>query len=226
MDGWTEYLKFLAAMISISNPIGVIPIFVTLTGGQTRREQHVTARRTCLAFGIVLLVILVAGEPILRFFGITIASFKVAGGIIILLMAIAMVHGRVSGAKHTKEESEDAADKDSLAIVPLAIPLLAGPGAISTVIVYSNQGSTFMHYLILGGELMAVALLTLALSDRRAVSGKTPWANWHQHRHAHYGPDPGSHRCGVHSTRTHRALSRAGPFNDAMTGRGRVGTRT
>jgi len=159
MDGWTEYLKFLAAMISISNPIGVIPIFVTLTGGQTRREQHVTARRTCLAFGIVLLVILVAGEPILRFFGITIASFKVAGGIIILLMAIAMVHGRVSGAKHTKEESEDAADKDSLAIVPLAIPLLAGPGAISTVIVYSNQGSTFMHYLILGGELMAVALL-------------------------------------------------------------------
>jgi len=159
MNEWSEYLKFLAAMISITNPIGIIPIFVALTEGQPKQEQHRTALRTSLAFAIILIITLFAGEPILRFFGITVSSFKVAGGIIILLMAISMVHGRVSGTKHTKEESEDAADRESLAIVPLCIPLLAGPGAISTVIVYSHQGSSVVHYLLLSGELIVVALL-------------------------------------------------------------------
>ena len=159
MHGFSEYLKFMVAIISIANPIGIIPIFVKLTEGQPRRELHRTALRTCLTFATVLLVILFAGEPILSFFGISVASFRVAGGIIILLMAIAMVHGQVSGMKHTKEESEDASEMDSLAIVPLGIPLLAGPGAISTVIVYSNQGSTVLHYLLLGGEIIIVTLL-------------------------------------------------------------------
>lgn len=166
MHGWSEYLKFLVVMISITNPIGVIPIFVKLTEGQARPEQQGTARRTCLAFAAVLIVTLVAGDPILRFFGITVASFRVAGGIIILLMAIAMVHGQISGAKRTKEESEDVTERASLAIVPLGIPLLAGPGAISTVIVYSHQGTSVTHYLLLGGELLLVTLIVwLCLSS-------------------------------------------------------------
>jgi multiple antibiotic resistance protein len=159
MNDWTEYLKFLVALVSVANPIGAIPIFITLTSDEPLKQRRKIASRTTLAFGSILLVILFAGESLLAFFGITVASFKAAGGIIILLMAISMVQGRVSKVKHTKEEGEDAADRESVAIVPIGIPLLAGPGAISTVIVYSHHTSSMVHHLLLGAEIMIVGLL-------------------------------------------------------------------
>jgi len=159
MNDWTEYLKFLVALVSIANPIGVIPVFISLTSSETLNERRKIALQTTLVFCSILLVILFVGEPLLAFFGITIASFKTAGGIIILLMAIAMVHGHVSRAKHTKEESLDAADSDSVAIVPMGIPLLAGPGTISTVIVSSHLASSMGQKIILGVEIVLVALL-------------------------------------------------------------------
>ena len=158
MNEWTEYLKFLAAVFSVTNPFGVIPIFITLTAGYTKRERQSTARRTSLAFVCVMVLILLAGDPILRFFGISVSSFKAGGGIIILLMAISMVHAKVSRVKQTAEEAEDAADKTSIAIVPLCTPLLAGPGAMSTVIVYANQNSSLPHMLLLAAGILAVAL--------------------------------------------------------------------
>jgi len=159
MNDWTEYLKFLAALVSIANPIGAIPVFISLTSDEALSQRRRIASQTTLAFSGILLVILFVGEPLLAFFGITVASFKTAGGIIILLMAISMVHGQVSKAKHTKEEAEDAAARDSVAIVPMGIPLLAGPGAISTVIVYSHHASSMVGKLLLGAEILAVALL-------------------------------------------------------------------
>ncbi|VGO19938.1 YchE family NAAT transporter [Pontiella sulfatireligans] len=158
MNEWTEYLKFLAAVVSVANPIGAIPIFITLTAGYTEREKQNTAQRTSLTFACVLILVLFAGESILSFFGISVASFKAGGGIIILLMAISMVHAKVSRVKQTVEEAEDAEDKKSIAIVPLCIPLLAGPGAMSTVIVYSHHGSSIAHRLLLAGGIVAVAL--------------------------------------------------------------------
>jgi multiple antibiotic resistance protein len=158
MNEWTEYLKFLAAIISVTNPIGVIPIFITLTAESTRPEKRATAQRTSLAFACVLILILFAGEPLLSFFGITVSSFKAGGGIIILLMAISMVHAKVSRVKQTVEEAEDAEDKKSIAIVPLCIPLLAGPGAMSTVIVYSHLDSSIAHRLLLAGGIVIVTL--------------------------------------------------------------------
>lgn len=159
MIDWTEYFKFLATLISIANPIGAIPIFITLMGEEPREGQRRTALLTSLTFGAILLVILIAGEPILRFFGITVASFKIAGGSIIVMMAISMVRARVSPVKHTDQEAKDAADKESVAVVPLGIPLLAGPGAISTVIVYSRHDFTAVHLSLLGGEILLVAVV-------------------------------------------------------------------
>ncbi len=158
MNEWTEYLKFLVAVFSVTNPFGIIPIFITLTTGYSKLERHSTARRTSLAFACVMILILLAGDPILRFFGISVSSFKAAGGIIILLMALSMVHAKVSRIKQTEEEAEDAADKESIAIVPLCIPLLAGPGAMSTVIVYSHQGSSMTHLLLLTAGILIVTL--------------------------------------------------------------------
>lgn len=159
MIDWAEYFKFLVALISVVNPIGAIPIFVTLMGDEPRMIQRRTARRTSMTFGAILLVIMVAGEPILAFFGITIESFKVAGGIIIFMMSLSMVRARVSPVKHTDQEARDAAEKESVAIVPLGIPLLAGPGAISTVIVYSHHGASVQNSLVMGGAILLVALL-------------------------------------------------------------------
>jgi multiple antibiotic resistance protein len=158
MNDWTDYLKFLAAVFTVTNPFGVIPIFITLTADYSKKERQSTAHRTSVAFACVMLLILLAGDPILRFFGISVSSFKAAGGIIILLMAISMVHAKVSRVKQTVEEAEDATDKASIAIVPLCTPLLAGPGAMSTVIVYSHQGSSVLHGLLLGACLLVVAL--------------------------------------------------------------------
>ena len=152
----TEYLKFLAALLAIVNPIGAVPIFVNLTTNQTTLERRQTGFQAAVTAGAVLLVSLFGGKAVLRFFGIGIPSFQVAGGILILLMSLAMLHARVSQAKHTEEEARETASRDSVAAVPLGIPLLAGPGAISTVILHAGKHASLFHTLILAGEIVFV----------------------------------------------------------------------
>jgi multiple antibiotic resistance protein len=154
----TEYLKFLAALISIVNPIGAIPVFIKLTDSQNQAERHRTCLRSALTTALVLLVSLALGEVILAFFGITIASFRVGGGILIMMIAISMLHGKTSQTMHTDEEAQDSMERDTVAVIPLGIPLLAGPGAISTIILNAQRYSSVSHYLILVAEIMAVAL--------------------------------------------------------------------
>jgi multiple antibiotic resistance protein len=146
MDTWPEYTKFFIGLISIVNPVGAIPIFLNITRGMAGNDQRRTGFRAAVALWIILIVVQFSGNAILSFFGIGIPSFRVAGGILILLIAISMMHAQLSRTKHTEEESQDAAESDSVAVVPLGIPLLAGPGAISAVIVYSSQGSSILHY--------------------------------------------------------------------------------
>lgn len=157
MDEWTEYAKFFAGLVGIVNPIGAVPIFINLTVNESPEERRRTARAAAIVVALVLLVALLTGEAVLRFFGITIASFRVGGGILILLMAMSMLHARVSPTTHTREEAEDAAERTSKAVVPLGMPLLAGPGAISTVILYAQRHASPRHYLILALEILMVA---------------------------------------------------------------------
>lgn len=156
MDSWTEYAKFLVGLLAIVNPTGAIPIFIGLTTGQSARERHRTGLLAAVSAGVVLMVTLVAGESLLHVFGIGIASFRVGGGILILLMSISMMHARVSPAKQVEQEAQEAADKDSVAVVPLGIPLLAGPGAIGTVILYTQRDTSLVHHLVLGGGVLVV----------------------------------------------------------------------
>ena len=158
MGNWTEYAKFFAALVAIVNPIGCIPIFINLTADQSPAERNRSSRVAAYAAGAVLLVTLVSGETVLRFFGISIASFRVGGGILILLMALSMMHARVSPVKHTEEEARDSAEKENIAVVPIGIPILAGPGAISTVILYGHRHPSPEHALILGIEIVLVCL--------------------------------------------------------------------
>ena len=149
MIDWHEYIKLLVGLLVIVNPMLAIPEFITFTGGTSAEVRRTIARRTAMAVAIVIAVSAVGGKAILSAFEIRISAFQVGGGILILLMAIAMLHAKKSGARHTDDEAREAMDKEDIAIVPLAIPLLAGPGTISTVIIYSHLGTSIMHLFIL-----------------------------------------------------------------------------
>src|SRR5579862_4847195 len=160
MLDWAEYTKFILALLVIVNPIGAVPLFVTMTTGNTAEERQRIARVASVSVAIVLIVSAVAGQPMLAFFGITIASFKVGGAILILLLAISMMHATPTGEKQTPEEAIEAVDKESIAVVPLAIPLLSGPGAISTTIIYATGRSSLSHIMLIIVCCLLVAFAT------------------------------------------------------------------
>ncbi|HIJ78107.1 MAG: YchE family NAAT transporter [Desulfobulbaceae bacterium] len=163
----SEYLKFFAAMLAIVNPVGAIPIFINLTVDQEETLRNKNGFMASMAMGMILIVVLFSGETILRFFGISVGSFRVGGGILILLMAISMLHAKMSQVRQTREEERDSAERENVAVVPLATPLLAGPGAISTVILYAQRYASITHYLWLLGVIILLVCLT-ALSFRLA----------------------------------------------------------
>ena len=159
MLGFEEYLKILIAFIAILNPLGVVPIFISLTSDIGEKEKRPIIKLVILTVTVILLGSLFIREAVLEFFGISMNSFRVAGGILILLMAISMLHAKTSATVQTRDEVADAENRESIAIVPLATPLLAGPGAISTVILYANKGSSLFHYLLIGLDIIIVSAL-------------------------------------------------------------------
>ncbi|MGB9429847.1 MAG: YchE family NAAT transporter [Gammaproteobacteria bacterium] len=159
MSAWAEYLKFFAGLLAILNPIGVIPIFINLTQNQTAKERYRTAFTAATTVGVVLAVALLAGELILNFFGISIASFQVGGGILILLNALSMLQANVGPTRQTAEEAQETQEKEQVAVVPLGVPLTAGPGAISTVILYGHKPALFGRYIILLIGIVMVAII-------------------------------------------------------------------
>jgi multiple antibiotic resistance protein len=170
---YTEYTKFLIGLLAIVNPFGAIPIFVALTSDVQDDERKRIARIIVFAVTTILLVSLVFGEKVLRFFGITISSFTVGGGILIMLMAVSMVQARISPVSHTKEEARESESKTSVAVVPLAMPLLAGPGAISTVILYAHKDSGVSHYLMMGVDILILAAVLWTVLEL------VPWISRH-----------------------------------------------
>jgi len=156
---YTEYTKMLISLIAIVNPVGAVPIFISLTSELDISRRRTISNVVVYSVFVILLLSLFVGEWILIFFGITISSFRVAGGLLILLMAIAMMHAKTSDVKHTAVEAEEGEKKESIAVVPLATPLLAGPGAISTVILYAHKGMGLWHYLTVGLVILATSLL-------------------------------------------------------------------
>jgi len=134
MTNWSPLIKVTIALFAIVNPIGCLPIFISATDGWTQFDRARTAKTVAFSVFTVLTVSAFLGDQILSFFGISIPSFQVGGGILLLLIAISMMHGKQSGTRQTPEEAQTMAERKVIAIVPLSIPLLAGPGAISNII--------------------------------------------------------------------------------------------
>lgn len=163
-----DAFKTFIALLALINPLGVLPMFISLTQGHTAAEKQRTIRAASLTVIAVVTVCALLGEQIIGFFGISTASLQVAGGLLILLMSLSMLNAQMGGARTTAEEQDEAESKATLGVVPLGIPLLTGPGAISTVIVYANKAYGAADYAVIIGcgiVLAAMVWLTLQLAQ-------------------------------------------------------------
>ena len=162
MLSFADYIQIAIGIVTIFSPFAAIPIFVSLTSNTTIQQKNQTAKTASIAAGITGLISVWIGEYVLMFFGISISSFKIAGGILLLLMAINMLNAKTPNAKNTKEELEEAQEKSinisEIAVVPLAIPLIAGPGAISTIIIFSQKDSSVLHLFYMSLIIIAIAI--------------------------------------------------------------------
>ena len=151
------YLQMAVAIFTILDPLGVIPLYLSMTQGQSENERRVQLRRMVIAVMVILVTVALAGEMILAFFGIDIHVFKAAGGILLLLIALNMLQAKGPLMKTTVTEQSEAIEKEDVSVVPLAMPLLAGPGTISTVIIFSATMPGIGEKAVLVGIIIAVS---------------------------------------------------------------------
>ncbi len=154
MEHWADYVRFVTAILVILNPLGAVPIFLGLTVNQSRQRRNQTAAAAALTIACVLVVSVLSGERALRLFGINVPCFQAGGGILVLLMAISMLHAKSSRIQQTPAERRAAEEQESVGVVPLGTPLLAGPGSISTAIIYANKATSWFDL----GFLVAICL--------------------------------------------------------------------
>ena len=169
---WDLATNALLAFLAILNPVGKIPLWAQLTGD---RANAVRKRVALLIVGtgtVLLLLFLVAGKPVLELFSVDLPSFRTAGGILLLITSISMVRGRISQLDDDVEEDhEDVAaaahQRFRRVIVPMVVPMIAGPGSITTVMIYGVRAESVVEYGMLAATLtvvLGVLLLTLVLS--------------------------------------------------------------
>jgi multiple antibiotic resistance protein len=155
-----EFVLFFVSLFSVVNPFSSIPTFVGLTGHVPARERRRMVGQTAVAVFLILAISYLTGQGLLRFFSISVPSLRVAGGLVILGMAWSMLHAKISGTKQTPEEAEESAGRPAIAVVPMAMPLLAGPGAISLMIIAAGRATGLGDHALV---LLAAALLALSV---------------------------------------------------------------
>ena len=157
-------LKPLVTLLAIVNPLAIIPFFIHYTQHFTEEQRRNTVRISSISTFVVIAVSALLGLHILEFFGISLASFQVGGGMLLLISAMNMLNAQPAEAKTTTHELEDGAEKAamgaSIAVVPLTIPLLTGPATMSTVVIYAEKTKTVLQLGTLVGYGVIVALAT------------------------------------------------------------------
>jgi multiple antibiotic resistance protein len=169
VEHWTEYSRFFVALFVIIDPFAAVPIFLVLSRDYTRAEKHRVANITAITVLLVLVAAALTGEALLVTMGTSLASFRVGGGIVLLIMALAMLRAQTDSTRTTPAEEAEAEDRNAIAVVPLAIPLLAGPGSISNVIIQMHRSDLELHGLFVVGIITLVCVI-LWLVLRAAVT--------------------------------------------------------
>ena len=141
MDQFTTILLYFTSFFTLMNPIGTMPVFLTMTSDLSKKERRTTAVKAVLTAGFVLILFAILGEYLFNFFGISVAGLKVVGGVLFFFIGYDMLNARLSRIKMTEEEAEKYAD--DISITPLGIPMIAGPGAITTAIVLMGDANDY-----------------------------------------------------------------------------------
>lgn len=166
---FAQWLTSLTAVFFIVDPFAATPAFLALTGGIPHVRRKQMARRAALTCLVLLSVFATIGKYVFRLFGITLPAFKFAGGLLLLLIALDMLQARRSRTRETPEEQSDASIAEDVGIIPMGIPMLAGPGSISTVMVLVGQAPTWLEAIPVLASIAitsGVCYLVLAGADR------------------------------------------------------------
>lgn len=140
MSSLSEYLRFVVTLTAVVDPFLAVPFFLTVTAARSEAESRRLARVVALTVFLVLAVSAFVGEALLDLIGASLSAFRVGGGLVLLLMALAMLNAQAGGVRQSQAEAKEMEQGELQGVVPLAIPLLAGPGAISTSIIAAEGG--------------------------------------------------------------------------------------
>ena len=169
----TEYsLLAASSLFVIVDPFAVIPAFIAMTPHDTPAERSRMAKIACLVVAGVLIGFGFAGKWIFQFLGITMPAFQIAASIVLLLVALDMLRAQRSRVQETREETAAGAEKTDIAVTPLAIPMLSGPGAISTVILLQSEAKTVWYSVALCGCILLVSLASYGVLRMGAYGAK------------------------------------------------------
>jgi multiple antibiotic resistance protein len=153
------YLRFIVTLTAVVDPFLAVPFFLVWAGGRDRVQRLLLARQVSLTVFVVLVVAAFTGESLLRLMGASLPAFRVGGGLVLLLMALAMLNAQAGAVRQSDDEARRLESGEATGIVPLAIPLLAGPGAISTTIIAAERGG-WVHHVVLAACIALVCLVT------------------------------------------------------------------
>lgn len=149
------FIPSFVTLFVVMDPIGISPLFMALTQGMSAAKRRAVAIRACIIAGVLLTLFAFLGEGVLDFLGISMPAFRIAGGILLLLTALDMLFERRT--QRRKDQSEETESEDDPSVFPLAMPLIAGPGSIATVILLAGQGDG------LAGVGLALVVMSLVL---------------------------------------------------------------
>jgi multiple antibiotic resistance protein len=173
LQAWLQFsLVALTSIFFIVDPIATVPAFLAMTANDSIAKRRRMARQAAWTLFGVLTTFALAGSLIFKVFGITLPALKIAGGLLLFLVAIEMLEARRSGTQEVEEERREGAEKDEIGIAPLGVPMLAGPGAISTAMVLMGQSRNWWQAIPVFIAIAVTALAsyyTLAAAERVRV---------------------------------------------------------
>jgi multiple antibiotic resistance protein len=168
---YSYFVIALSTLFTIVNPLGAVGPFLAMTTDYGRDRRRATAHRSGIVCFGVLIGCSVLGDFVFRFFGITLPALRVAGGILLFFVALDMLNARPSGVKGTSEEAQEGSSKEDVAVFPLGIPLLSGPGAIVSVFILSEKASSVaQHTALYAAIFVTAALSALMLSEANRLA--------------------------------------------------------
>ena len=172
MTSWQEYLRFAVTLTAVLDPFLAVPIFVSVTAGQDMRARLRLAQVVTVTVFAVLAGAAMFGERLLRFIGASLPAFQVGGGLVLLLMSLAMLNAKVGEMRQTQAEARELEAREYSGVVPLAVPLLAGPGAIGTTIIAAQPGGMAHGAVLVVCIALVCALLWAMLRLAHAIAGR------------------------------------------------------